>query len=247
MDHLESQVSDLESFLPGSVSSTVPPGGLLGPMVGGPPGPRGGREGNAHAAHALQPHGGGAGGGGRSTGTPSAYSALHGPNSAHAAPATVTPTTYSSAPIYTQQATQRAGPSNSRQGPGASPGAVDPGASASASASAGAKRRAEASAEEAAQKQQRSKRNRVTRLSSLVGCPSSAVEADLPSNLDSIFQSLGMFPLRRVGGAHASLQPPASPATRPSSTVPSHPIPPFLPSRPSRPSWSLTPLSFLQQ
>lgn len=187
MDQIESQASELDSFLAGSSTVVnVAPVGLLGSMAGASSGPaRGGRDargaggsassagslrgGLAHDAPSHSRHSGGVGSGqARTTSiTTAPYSAL-GPGSApHHSPTTATPTSTTAYHHPHRQASHIQHAANNHvinrsQALSASPGAVDAASAyGSGSVSAGAKRRAEASAEDAAQKQQRGKRTRV--------------------------------------------------------------------------------------
>lgn len=172
MEHLETQVSDLRSFLPGTLQSPVaiPPGaGLVGPMAGTattsvptpvpvPVSAGGGVVGGVvaggvvgHMVHGAQQHNQG-----QAYARPS--SALHGANSAHPSPSSTIATPTASSFF---QASSSQTPHTLRRTQGASASPAPSGSAGPGAAGAGAKRRADASAEESAQKQQRSKRNRV--------------------------------------------------------------------------------------
>lgn len=159
MEHLETQVSDLRSFLPGAPSSTAstsksnvnsrPVANMAGAGVG---------PGAATATTQRHP----------SQSAGSSVSAV-GSNSAHPSP-------LSFGPNHNAQPARNLNPSVSTPGAGPAPSAAAHGGG--AAAAAGAKRKlSDTTPDDASQRQQRSKRNRVsTRLLGLISHASRLLE-----------------------------------------------------------------------
>lgn len=161
MEHLETQVSDLRSFLPAATTSntaSIPiPVAVPDPMTA--TAAAAAITAARHSNPPQNPPNLNPTRSGSQAATASPASAF-GPNSAHPSPTNTTTAAYATYPQHPQHAHPPRNLSltpSSAYGSGAGGGAVGP----NADTAAGSKRKADGNSDDASQKQQRSKRNRV--------------------------------------------------------------------------------------